>query len=88
VSASEVGGLEPANHEPARRESELFAPSRPDIPTDDWDDQDLLTKDEARLRLERSAEVLRQLIERGGSPDDVAAALEQLRRIDRVLANL
>jgi hypothetical protein len=83
-----VSASEPGEPDPGGRESDLFAPSRPDIPTDDWDDQDLLTKDEARLRLERSAEVLRQLIERGGNPDDVASALEQLRRIDRVLANL
>jgi hypothetical protein len=83
-----VSASEPGEPDSGGRESDLFAPSRPNIPTDDWDDQDLLTKDEARLRLERSAEVLRQLIERGGNPDDVVSALEQLRRIDRVLANL
>ena len=48
---------------------------------------DQLSEDETRLRLERSAEILRGMVEQGGNPDDVKAALEQLRRIDRVLAS-
>jgi hypothetical protein len=65
--------------------------SRPDIPTDDWDDQDLLTKDEAGLRLQHSANLLRrQLAEAAGSSDSAAVAdLEtQIHRIERVLDRL
>jgi hypothetical protein len=63
--------------------------SRPDIPTDDWEDQDLLTKDEASLRLRESAARLRrQLADTDGS-DPAAAALEtQIQRIERVLQRL
>jgi hypothetical protein len=36
---------------------DLFGTDRPDFETDDWDDQDLLTKDEARLRIEQTIRV-------------------------------
>jgi hypothetical protein len=68
----------------------LFPESRPDIPTDDWDDQDLLTKDEASLRLEHSARLARtELAQLGGSDPVAAAALEdQIRKIELVLKNI
>jgi hypothetical protein len=66
----------------------LFPENRPDIPADDWDDQDLLTKDEAALRLEHSAALLRTQLA-GTSDPAVAAELgEQITRIERVLANI
>jgi hypothetical protein len=68
----------------------LFPESRPDVPTDDWDDQDLLTKDEASLRLEHSARLARTELAQLGSSDPVAtAALEdQIRKIEAVLKNI
>jgi hypothetical protein len=68
----------------------FYSDSRPAIPTDDWDDQDLLTKDEARLRLEHSAGLLsQQLADAHGSDPAASAALElQVRRIEKVLKNL
>jgi hypothetical protein len=75
---------------PARTESGFYSQSRPDIAADDWDDQDLLTKDEAGLRLEYSAELLRtQLADADGSDPAAVAALDlQLQRIEKVLKNL
>jgi hypothetical protein len=49
------------------------------------DQPDQPTKGETRLRLERSADILRGMVEQGGNPDDIKTALEQLRRIDRAL---
>jgi hypothetical protein len=68
----------------------LFPEDRPDIPTDDWDDQDLLTKDEASLRLEHSAKLIRAQLEqvRTNDPGAGQALEEQLGRIERVLANI
>jgi hypothetical protein len=68
----------------------LFPDSRPNIPTDDWDDQDLLTRDEAGLRLAQSAQLARsQLAQLDGSDPAAAAALEdQIRKIEVVLENL
>jgi hypothetical protein len=80
VVSEEVGG------------GSLFPESRPDIPTDDWDDQDLLTKDEAALRLEHSAKLARAelaAIRAANGSDSAAAALEdQLRKIEAVLKNI
>jgi hypothetical protein len=83
MSESSVGGAAGAG-------DGLFSLSRPDIPTDDWDDQDLLTKDEAGLRLRQSAALLRrQLAETDGSDPAAVSALEtQIQRIDRVLERL
>jgi hypothetical protein len=36
---------------------DLFGIHRPDVEADDWDDQDLLTKDEARQRIEQTIRV-------------------------------
>ena len=68
----------------------LFDEARPDIPTDDWEDQDLLTKDEAGLRLQESAALLRnELTEAVRSNPAAVADLEmQIQRIERVLKNL
>jgi hypothetical protein len=66
----------------------LFPESRPDIPTDDWDDQDLLTKDEAVLRLEHSADLIRGQLAETSDPAVVAELEEQIARIERVLANI
>jgi hypothetical protein len=69
----------------------LFADSRTEIAADDWEDQDLLTKDEARLRLRQSAEILKaQLAGLGpdGDPGQSAELRTQLDRIDKVLQNL
>ena len=72
-------------------QDDLFVGSRQEIAADDWDDQDLLTKDEARLRLRESAGMLeRQLTQLG--PDGDPAAVEELQaqlgRIRKVLGNL
>ena len=66
----------------------LFPENRPDIPTDDWDDQDLLTKDEAALRLEHSAALLRAQLAETSDPAAAGELEEQLGRIERVLANI
>jgi hypothetical protein len=66
----------------------LFPENRPDIPTDDWDDQDLLTKDEAALRLEHSADLIRGQLAEASDPAVVAELEEQIARIERVLANI
>jgi hypothetical protein len=69
----------------------LFADSRMEIAADDWEDQDLLTKDEARLRLLQSAEMLQaQLTGLGpeGDPEQTAQLRTQLDRIDKVLKTL
>ncbi|MGX7680058.1 hypothetical protein ACSMXN_14295 [Jatrophihabitans sp. DSM 45814] len=68
----------------------LFPESRPDIPTDDWDDQDLLTKDEARLRLEQSAAVLRSDLAKAeqSNPSAVADLELQIKRIEIALSNI
>jgi len=71
--------------------SGLFPDDRPDIEADDWSDQDLLTKDEARLRLEHSLYLaekdLASAVERGDGAT-AASSEDQIGRIRRVLANL
>jgi hypothetical protein len=43
---------------------DLFGTHRLDVEADDWDDQDLLTKDEARLRIEQAIRVTASELER------------------------
>jgi hypothetical protein len=66
----------------------LFPENRPDIPADDWDDQDLLTKDEAALRLEHSAALARTELAKTSDPVAVAELQQQIARIDRALGNI
>jgi hypothetical protein len=65
----------------------LFGTDRPEFQTDDWDDQDLLTKDEARLRLEQSVRVTQDEYERAraSAPERVAELELYLRRAQAVL---
>jgi hypothetical protein len=55
--------------------------TEPQIPLDDWHDQDLLTRDEAAVRLEeRMAEAtarLAELTEGGAASDEEAGLLER-----------
>jgi hypothetical protein len=68
---------------------ELFPDSRPEIAGDDWEDQDLLTRDEGVLRLENSAALIRaQLESAADDPAEVAGLRKQLDNIARALANL
>jgi hypothetical protein len=69
----------------------LFADARTEIAADDWEDQDLLTKDEARLRLRESAEMLQAQLAglgRDGDPEQTAQLRTQLDRIEKVLKTL
>jgi hypothetical protein len=69
----------------------LFADTRQEIAADDWEDQDLLTKDEARLRLRASAEMIEaELAGLGsdGEPGRTRELREQLDRITQVLRTL
>jgi hypothetical protein len=68
----------------------LFPDDRPDIPTDDWEDQDLLTKDEARLRLEAGLRVVNDQLARlpAGDSTERSALEDQIAKINRVLGNL
>ena len=69
----------------------LFADSRKEIAADDWEDQDLLTKDEARNRLQESAEMVKaQLadLEPDGDTPQVGELRAQLDRITKVLRTL
>jgi hypothetical protein len=45
-------------------DDDLFGADRREIEADDWSDQDLLTKDEARLRIEQTIRVTESELER------------------------
>jgi hypothetical protein len=70
--------------------SELSAPNRPEFDTDDWDDQDLLTKDEARLRVEQGVRVAEEELAaaRTSAPDRVASLETYLERARTELASI
>jgi len=77
------------NEPPARLPAQsLFDDgSREPIDTHDWDDQDLLTKDEARRRLQRAADLLREELTAAG-PDDAEGLRARLERVNGVLRGL
>jgi len=62
--------------------------SRQQIDADDWDDQDLLTKDEARERLQRAADLLNVQLASAGSDAETEDLRAQLDRINGVLRTL
>ncbi|MCL2586423.1 MAG: hypothetical protein FWE35_28680 [Streptosporangiales bacterium] len=61
-----------------------------DLDADDWEDQDLLTKDEAAVRLSNAAQAVRDdLAEAEATEPERVPGLEQrLRQIEAVLAHV
>ena len=68
-------------------DDDLFGTDRHDIEADDWSDQDLLTKDEARLRIEQTIRVTQDALERArvSEPDRVPQLQLHLERARAVL---
>ena len=66
---------------------DLFGAHRPEFETDDWADQDLLTKDEARLRIEQTIEVTKGELERArvSEPERVPQLERHIERAQAVL---
>jgi hypothetical protein len=60
---------------------------RPDFETDDWADQDLLTKDEARLRIEQTIQATKGELERArrSEPERVPQLELYIERAQAVL---
>jgi hypothetical protein len=71
----------------APQSGDLFGADRPGIETDDWADQDLLTKDEARLRIEQTIRVTEAELVRAreSEPAQVAQLEQYLERARAVL---
>jgi hypothetical protein len=71
-------------------DDDLFGDDRHDIATDDWADQDLLTKDEARLRIEQPIRVPEDALERAreSEPERVPQLELYLERARTVLGNI
>lgn len=66
---------------------DLFGTHRPEFETDDWADQDLLTKDEARLRIEQTIQVTKGELERArvAEPERVPQLELHIERAQAVL---
>ena len=66
---------------------DLLGADRPEFETDDWADQDLLTKDEARLRIEQTIQVTKADLERArvSEPGRVAQLKLHIERAQAVL---
>jgi hypothetical protein len=66
---------------------DLFGADRPEFETDDWADQDLLTKDEARLRIEQTIQVTKGELERAraSEPERVRQLELHIERAQAVL---
>ena len=71
----------------ASLDGDLFGTDRHGFETDDWADQDLLTKDEARLRIEQTIRVTEAELERarGSQPGRVPQLELYLERARAVL---
>jgi hypothetical protein len=68
-------------------DDDLFGTDRHEIETDDWADQDLLTKDEARLRIEQTIRVTEGELQRAraSEPERVPQLELYLERARAVL---
>jgi hypothetical protein len=66
---------------------DLLGAHRPEFETDDWADQDLLTKDEARLRIEQTIQVTNGELERAqvSEPERVPQLELHIKRAQAVL---
>lgn len=75
---------------PGSIDGDLSADDGREFDADDWTDQDLLTKDEATLRLTQAARVTRDMLAKAQAtaPDQVPDLERRLRQIEVILRGI